>query len=118
MLHIKILAALADRTRRDIFERLGQAPQPVGRLASGLPVSRPAVSQHLKVLKQAGLVREERQDNRRVYRIDASGLEPLRRYLDHFGSGDSAPDHSRAEPELGDPGEREGMRRPEDPIVD
>jgi DNA-binding transcriptional ArsR family regulator len=78
------LAALADPTRRKIFERLKRGPSPVGRLAEGLPVSRPAVSQHLKVLKEAGLVSEEQDGARRIYRIDPHGLGQLRQWLDQF----------------------------------
>jgi DNA-binding transcriptional ArsR family regulator len=72
------LAALADPTRRRIFERVLTAPQPVGAIADGLPVSRPAVSQHLKVLKEAGLIRERRQGTRRFYVADAQALGELR----------------------------------------
>ena len=79
-----ILTALADPTRRAIFEQLRSEPRAVGELARTLPVSRPAVSQHLKVLKEASLVRETRQGTRRIYRVDPAGLEPLRRYLDTF----------------------------------
>jgi DNA-binding transcriptional ArsR family regulator len=78
------LAALADPTRRRVFERLAGGPRSVGQIAEGLPVSRPAVSQHLKVLKQAGLVRDEAQGTRRIYRIDPRGLGPLRAWLDRF----------------------------------
>ena len=78
------LTALADPTRRSIFERLADRPQAVGELAGDLPVSRPAVSQHLKVLKDAGLVTDERVGTRRVYRMDPEGLASLRAYLDHF----------------------------------
>jgi DNA-binding transcriptional ArsR family regulator len=78
--------ALGDRTRRAIFERLAEQPSAVGRLAQGLPVSRPAVSQHLKVLKQAGLVIDQPAGNRRIYRIDTAGLEDLRADLDRFWS--------------------------------
>lgn len=78
------LAALADPTRRKIFERLRRGPSPVGALAEGLPVSRPAVSQHLKVLKEAGLVAEAQDGARRIYQIDPAGLGPLRRWLDQF----------------------------------
>ena len=78
------LAALADPTRRDLFERLHQAPSPVGRLAAALPISRPAVSKHLKVLKEAGLVTEEADGARRIYRIDPTGVGPLRAWLDQF----------------------------------
>jgi len=67
-----------------VFERLRAGPSPVGRLADGLPVSRPAVSQHLKVLKEAGLVSEEQDGTRRIYRIDPHGLGALRAWLDQF----------------------------------
>ena len=77
-------AALADPTRRLVFERLAHRTRSVAEVADGLPVSRPAVSQHLKVLKQAGLVRDERDGARRVYRIDPRGLEMMRGYLDRF----------------------------------
>ncbi|HEY3813951.1 MAG TPA: metalloregulator ArsR/SmtB family transcription factor [Caulobacteraceae bacterium] len=78
------LAALADPTRRKVFERLRNGPRAVGDIAEGLPVSRPAVSQHLGVLKAAGLVTDEAQGTRRVYRIDPQGLGPLRAWLDQF----------------------------------
>ena len=78
------LTALADPTRRQVFERLRAGPCAVGEIAEGLPVSRPAVSQHLGVLKQAGLVTDEAQGTRRVYRIDPQGLGPLRAWLDQF----------------------------------
>lgn len=78
------LAALSDPTRRQIFERLAAGPSPVGVLADGLPVSRPAVSQHLKVLKEAGLVSDESQGTRRIYRIDPAGLGAIRQWLDRF----------------------------------
>ena len=78
------LAALGDPTRRAIFEQLGERPSAVGELAGRLPVSRPAVSQHLKVLKDAGLVVDERQGSRRVYRLDPDGIAELRDYLDRF----------------------------------
>ena len=78
------LQALADPTRRRVFERLRGGPLAVGRLAEGLPVSRPAVSQHLKVLKEAGLVSEEQDGARRIYRIDPHGLGQLRAWLDQF----------------------------------
>ena len=93
------LAALADPTRRRIFERLKRGPSPVGELAEGLPVSRPAVSQHLKVLKEAGLVSEEQDGARRIYRIDPEGLGKLRRWLDGFW--DDALDDFKAEAEKG-----------------
>jgi DNA-binding transcriptional ArsR family regulator len=78
------LAALADPTRRQVFERLRAGPLPVGELARSLPVSRPAVSQHLKVLKRAGLVREVSAGTRHVYSIDPQGLGAIRRWLDQF----------------------------------
>ncbi|HEY1510155.1 MAG TPA: metalloregulator ArsR/SmtB family transcription factor [Solirubrobacteraceae bacterium] len=78
------MTALSDPTRRAIFERLVQRPWAVGEIASELPVSRPAVSQHLKVLKDAGLVSDAPDGARRVYRADPDGLEALRSYLDGF----------------------------------
>jgi len=78
------LQALADPTRRTIFERLRRGPRPVGQLAEGLNVSRPAVSQHLRVLREAGLVSEQRAGTRRIYQVEVQGLAELRRYLDHF----------------------------------
>jgi DNA-binding transcriptional ArsR family regulator len=76
--------ALGDPTRRAIFERLAEGPRAVGELASELPVSRPAVSQHLKVLKDARLVIDQREGTRRIYQLDPDGLRALRGYLDHF----------------------------------
>lgn len=76
------LAALGDPTRRTIFERLAVRPSAVGELARGLPVSRPAVSQHLRVLKSAGLVWETPVGTRRIYRVDPRGLAALRDWLD------------------------------------
>jgi DNA-binding transcriptional ArsR family regulator len=76
--------ALGDRTRRAIFERLRSGPLSVGELAAELPVSRPAVSQHLRVLKEAGLVNERRNGTRRIYRVDPDGLGELRDYFDDF----------------------------------
>lgn len=78
------IATLADPTRRAVFERLRQGPASVGEIASGLPVSRPAVSQHLKALKDAGLVRDEARGTARIYRIHAEGLRELRDWLDGF----------------------------------
>jgi DNA-binding transcriptional ArsR family regulator len=78
------LAALADPTRRAVFERLRSGAASVGEIAAELPVSRPAVSQHLKVLKEAGLVRDEAHGARRVYELDANGLAELRAWLDGF----------------------------------
>lgn len=76
--------ALGDPTRRAVFERLREGPRPVGELAAGLPVSRPAVSQHLRVLEGAGLVTAERQGTRRLYRVDPVALAALREYFDSF----------------------------------
>ena len=76
--------ALGDPTRRAIFERLADRPQAVGELASEFPVSRPAVSQHLKVLKDARLVVDQRAGNRRIYRVDPAGLDALRTDLERF----------------------------------
>jgi len=84
MTYANSLMALADPTRRKVFERLRRGPLPVGVIAEGLPVSRPAVSQHLKVLKEAGLVTEEQDGARRIYRIDPEGLGQLRTWLDQF----------------------------------
>jgi DNA-binding transcriptional ArsR family regulator len=78
------LAALSDPTRRAIFESLAERPRAVGELARELPVTRPAVSQHLKVLKEAGLVVDTAAGTRRVYQVDLRGLEGLRAYLDGF----------------------------------
>jgi DNA-binding transcriptional ArsR family regulator len=78
------LAALADPTRREIFERLAERPRAVGELAQELPVSRPAVSQHLRVLSEAGLVVAHTQGTRRVYAAELDGLKDLRAYLDSF----------------------------------
>ncbi len=80
------LATLADPTRREIFELLAERPRAVGELAGVLPVSRPAVSQHLRVLKHVGLVTDHAEGTRRIYRIDPSGLDELRTYLDSFWS--------------------------------
>jgi DNA-binding transcriptional ArsR family regulator len=79
-------SALADPTRRAIFEQLARRPRAVGELAEEFPVSRPAVSQHLRVLKEAGLVADRRDGNRRLYSVDARGVEAMRTYLDSFWS--------------------------------
>jgi len=84
MTYSDALQAIADPTRRLVFERLRRGPLPVGRLAEGVPVTRPAVSQHLRVLERAGLVRAQQEGTRRIYAIDTRGLEELRRYLDGF----------------------------------
>lgn len=79
-------AALGDPTRRAILERVAEQPRAVGQLAAGLPVSRPAVSQHLKVLKEAGLVVERRAGTRRIYAVEPRAIEALRAELDRFWS--------------------------------
>lgn len=84
MTYQRAFAALADDTRRAVFERLARGPRSVGELAAGLPVSRPAVSQHLKVLKEAGLVADEADGVRRIYQIDPKGLGAIRAWLDRF----------------------------------
>lgn len=84
MAYESVIAALADPTRRAILESLRGGPRSVTELAADLPVSRPAVSQHLAVLKAAGLVSEEREGTRRFYQARAEGLEELRRYLEGY----------------------------------
>ena len=86
MAYVKALAALADPTRRAVFERLIDGPRSVSEVAAKLPVSRPAVSQHLKHLKDAGLVSEERAGTRRIYRADPKALGELRAYVDRLWS--------------------------------
>jgi DNA-binding transcriptional ArsR family regulator len=78
------LGLLADPTRRAIFERLAQRPRSVGELAAELPVSRPAVSQHLRALKDAGLVVDRAAGTRRIYQVDPAGVANLRAYLDRI----------------------------------
>ena len=97
------LQALADPTRRSILEQLQRGPSSVGDIAARLPVSRPAVSQHLKVLRNAGLVSERRDGARRIYGVELQGIVELRRYLDRFWEG--ALEAFRAE------AEREGSDR-------
>ena len=80
----EVLDALGDPTRRALCDLLAAGPLPVGRLAEQVPVSRPAVSQHLKVLKDVGLVVDQQQGTRRLYRVDPAGLAVLRTYLDQF----------------------------------
>jgi DNA-binding transcriptional ArsR family regulator len=87
MAYAAALGALADPTRRAIFERVAARPRSVGELARGLPVSRPAVSQHLRVLKAAGLVMDRAHGNRRVYQLDPNGVKDLRTYFDRFWTG-------------------------------
>jgi DNA-binding transcriptional ArsR family regulator len=84
--YAQVLSALADPTRRSILESLRRKPRSVGELAASQPVSRPAVSQHLRVLEEAGLVEVEPQGNRRLYSVRREGLEELRQYLERFWS--------------------------------
>jgi DNA-binding transcriptional ArsR family regulator len=86
MAYALAIQALGDPTRRSIFERLRSGPRAVGELARELPVSRPAVSQHLRVLKEAGLVTEHRNGTRRIYGVDAASVAELRDYFDGFWS--------------------------------
>lgn len=80
----QVISALADPTRRAVLEKLRDGPRPVGEIAKGLPVTRPAVSQHLKVLKDAGLVADRSVGTRRIYYIDPKGLGAMRAWLDQF----------------------------------
>ena len=82
--HERQLDAIGDSTRRTILARLRRGPMPVGKLAEGLPISRPAVSQHLRVLKDANLVRDHPAGNRRVYELNAEAFASLREYFDEF----------------------------------
>jgi DNA-binding transcriptional ArsR family regulator len=84
MTYGEAITVLADPTRRAVFERLRGGPRPVGVLAEGFPVSRPAISQHLKALKNAGLVEERSQGTRRIYAVRREGLKDLRDWLDGF----------------------------------
>lgn len=86
MLTDTLWTALGDATRREIFERIADRPRAVGELAAELPVTRPAVSQHLKVLKEAGLVIDHPDGNRRIYQVNPNGLAALRAQLDRFWS--------------------------------
>jgi DNA-binding transcriptional ArsR family regulator len=92
-------AVLADPTRRAIFESLAACPRAVGELARELPVSRPAVSQHLRTLNDAGLVIDRRAGNRRIYQLDPDGVVALRAYLDQFWNQALAAFKSTVEPE-------------------
>ena len=84
MAYALALQALGDPTRRAVLEQLREGPRAVGEIAERLPVSRPAVSQHLRVLKEAGLVMERQNGTRRLYRVDTDGLAELREYLEGF----------------------------------
>ncbi len=87
MQHDALLTVLGDDTRRSILRLLRDGPRPVGELVDALPVSQPAVSQHLKVLREAGIVEVEKDGRRRIYRVRPEGLEPLRAYVESFWSG-------------------------------
>jgi DNA-binding transcriptional ArsR family regulator len=102
------LNVLGDPTRRAVFERLRRGPASVGEVAADLPVSRPAVSQHLKVLKLARLVADRSDGTRRIYHIDPDGLGELRRWLDQFW--DDALDAFKKEVEL--PKQHRGRKKP------
>ena len=102
----RVLDALGDPTRRAVLEVLRAGPKPVGRIAEVLPVSRPAVSQHLRVLKDAGLVRLRRVGTRRLYGLETEGLEVLRAYLETFWDTALAAFKEAAE----DPVEKGGTR--------
>ena len=96
-----MIAALADPTRRAVFERLRGGPRAVGEIAAELPVSRPAVSQHLRVLKEAGLVTERKDGTRRLYRVDPDGVAELRAYFEGFWTDALAAFKAAAEAEQG-----------------
>ena len=128
MTYESALLALADPTRRQVFEHLREGPRAVGEIAAEMPVSRPAVSQHLKVLKEAGLVADQADGTRRVYYIDPQGLGALRGWLDQFwdhaleafkaevekskGTADESSQHAvPAAPDRGRPRTQERARR-------
>ena len=104
------MGVLGDPTRRAIFERLADGPQAVGDIAKELPVSRPAVSQHLKVLKEVGLVVDRQDGTRRVYRVDPAGLTPLRAYLERFWRKNLVAFAEHAEKQAGRPATKERDR--------
>jgi|ERR1700722_1353190 DNA-binding transcriptional ArsR family regulator len=83
---LNALSALGDPTRRAIFERLAEKPLPVGELSQGLPVTRSAVSQHLKILKEAGLVKDISEGTKRIYQLDPRGIGAMREWLERFWS--------------------------------
>ena len=97
-----MMTALGDPTRQAIFDRLSRGPRPVGELAAELPVSRPAVSQHLKVLKDVGLVVDRQAGTRRLYQVDTAGLAVLRTYLDQFWERSLASFASAAQEQKGE----------------
>jgi DNA-binding transcriptional ArsR family regulator len=106
MAYADAIAALADPTRRAVFERLRRGPRPVVEIARGLPVSRPAVSQHLRVLKEAGLVQERREGTRHFYSVNGNGLADLREYFEEFWQ--EALDAFKAAAEANERGETNG----------
>ena len=106
----ELLTALGDPTRQAILDLLLEGPQPVGELAALLPVSRPAVSQHLKVLKEVGLVVDRQDGTRRVYRVDPAGLAPLRAYLERFWQKNLVAFAEHAEKQAGRPAAKERDR--------
>jgi DNA-binding transcriptional ArsR family regulator len=106
MAYADAITALADPTRRAVLERLRSGPQPVVEIARGLPVSRPAVSQHLRVLKEAGLVRERREGTRNFYSVNGDGLTDLRAYFEEFWQ--DALDAFKAAAEADEKGESDG----------
>jgi DNA-binding transcriptional ArsR family regulator len=118
--YAEAFAAIADPTRRRVFERLRAGPLAVGRLARGLGVTRPAVSQHLRVLERARLVRARREGTRRIYAIDPRGLQELRRYLDRFwddvlgsfAAGSAVPEEAEPAPRARKRASRSTARRP------
>jgi DNA-binding transcriptional ArsR family regulator len=93
-------AALADPTRRRIFERIARRPVSVGAIAEEMPVTRPAVSQHLRILQHAGLVTHDRHGTRRLYRLNPHGIEAMRAYLDRFWDRALAAFKAAAEKEM------------------
>jgi len=112
MAYRNAFAALADPTRRAVFEKLRAGPASVGAIAAGLPVSRPAVSQHLKALREAGLVRHEVDGTRRLYEVDPRGLGELRSWLDRFWSDSLAAFKAEVErPRPKAPSSRPSLRR-------
>ena len=102
MAYADAIQALGDPTRRTVFETLREGPRSVGDLARGLPVSRPAVSQHLRVLEHAGLVRARREGTRNFYSVDGDGLADLREYFEGFWDEALAAFKAAAESEGGD----------------
>lgn len=105
MAYALAISALADPTRRAVLESLRAGPKPVVEIARGLPVSRPAVSQHLRVLREAGLVRERREGTRHFYSVDGAGLAELREYFEEFW--EEALDAFKAAAESGSKGEKD-----------